>query len=183
MSEFRRVKRPSRLWASSGALKTFSPMSEFRRVKDLLADKRVQASSKTFSPTCELRQDKILLFSNEFRYGAEGGRSWKAAKVGSKRTPSQPVFCSEVQGGKERSQRAFLPQIKKRLPKHEARKSWCYQEFLVIGKNSNSGEKVKIPVWWSRSSGTVFWANNRVTVRCLKGILTIRLVALRVQVV
>ena len=34
---------------------------------------------------------------------------WKVAKVGSKRTPSQPVFCSEVQGGKEGSQKAFLP--------------------------------------------------------------------------
>ena len=47
---------------------------------------------------------------------------WKVAKVGSKRTPSQPVFCSEVQGGKEGSQKAFLPQTKKQWPKHEARK-------------------------------------------------------------
>ena len=47
---------------------------------------------------------------------------WKVAKVGSKRTPSQPVFRSEVQGDKERPQRALLPQIKKQLPKHEARK-------------------------------------------------------------
>ena len=43
-------------------IKSFSPLSEFKRVK-------------TFSLTCELRQDKILLVSNEFRYGAEGGRS------------------------------------------------------------------------------------------------------------
>jgi len=92
---------------------------------------------------CEHRQDKILLVSNEFRYGAEGGRSWKVAKVGSKRTPSQPVFCSEVQGGKERSQKAFLPQIKKRLPKHEVRRSWCLQEFLAIGKSSNTARRLK----------------------------------------
>ena len=65
------------------------------------------------------------------------------AKVGSKRTPSQPVFCSEVQGGKGRSQRAFLPQIKKRLPKHEARKSWCYQEVLAIGESSNTARGLK----------------------------------------
>jgi len=65
------------------------------------------------------------------------------AKVGSKRTPSQPVFCSEVQEGKGRFQRALLPQIKRRLPKHEARKGWCYQEVLAIGESSNDGEKVE----------------------------------------
>ena len=46
----RTEQRPSRLRASSGELKTFSPMSEFR-------------------------QGKILLVSNEFRYGVKGGRS------------------------------------------------------------------------------------------------------------
>ena len=65
------------------------------------------------------------------------------AKVGSKRTPSQPVFCYEVQGGKGRSQRASLPRIKKRLPKHEARKSWCYQEVVAIGKSSNTARRLK----------------------------------------
>ena len=65
------------------------------------------------------------------------------AKVGSKRTPSLPVFCSEVQGGKGRSQRTFLPQIKKRLPRHKAGKSWCCQEVLAIGKSSNTARRLK----------------------------------------
>ena len=43
---------------------------------------------------------------------------WRVAKVGSKRTPSHPVFRSEVQGGKEGSQKAFLHQ----WPKREAGK-------------------------------------------------------------
>jgi len=47
---------------------------------------------------------------------------WKVAKVGSKRTPSHPVFCSEVQEGRERSERRLYPQIKEQWPRREARK-------------------------------------------------------------
>ena len=86
LSEFRRVKRPSRLCASIGKIKSFSSRTSSGMAK------RVEEAGKV-------------------------------AKVGPKRTPSQPVFCFEVQGGKGRSQRTLLPQIKKRLPKHEARKS------------------------------------------------------------
>ena len=42
---------------------------------------------------------------------------WKVAKVGSQRTPSHPVFRSEVQGGKEGSQKAFLPPDKETMAK------------------------------------------------------------------
>ena len=42
---------------------------------------------------------------------------WKVAKVGSKRMPSQSVFCSEVQGGKEGFQEAFLPPDKETMTK------------------------------------------------------------------
>ena len=47
---------------------------------------------------------------------------WKVAKVGSKRTPSHPVFCSEVQEGREGSERRLYPQIKEQWPRYEARK-------------------------------------------------------------
>jgi len=47
---------------------------------------------------------------------------WKVAKVGSKRTPSHPAFCSEVQEGRGGSERRLYPQIKEQWPKHEARK-------------------------------------------------------------
>jgi len=36
----------------------------------------------------------------------------RVAKVGSKRTPSHPVSCSEAQGGREGSERRLYPQIK-----------------------------------------------------------------------
>ena len=47
---------------------------------------------------------------------------WKVAKVGSKRTPSHPVFYSEVQEGREGSERRLYPQIKEQWPRHEAKK-------------------------------------------------------------
>jgi len=36
----------------------------------------------------------------------------RVAKVGSKRTPSHPVFCSEDRGGREGSERRLYPQVK-----------------------------------------------------------------------
>ena len=44
---------------------------------------------------------------------------WKVAKVGSKRTPSHPFFYSEVQEGREGSERRLYPQIKEQWPRHE----------------------------------------------------------------
>ena len=46
---------------------------------------------------------------------------WKVVKVGSKRTPSHPVFCSEVQEGREGSERRLYPD-KEQWPRYEARK-------------------------------------------------------------
>ena len=46
----------------------------------------------------------------------------RVAKVGSKRTPSHPVSCSEDQGGKEGSERRLYPQMKEQWPSYEARK-------------------------------------------------------------
>ena len=43
---------------------------------------------------------------------------WKVAKVGSKRTPSQPVFCSEAQGGaKKDPKKASLPPCRETIAK------------------------------------------------------------------
>jgi len=47
---------------------------------------------------------------------------WRVAKVGSKRTPSHPVFCSEVQEGGEGSERRLYPQMKEQWPSCEGRK-------------------------------------------------------------
>jgi len=47
---------------------------------------------------------------------------WKVAKVGSKRTPIHPVFCSEVEEGREGSERRLYPQRKEQWPSYEARK-------------------------------------------------------------
>ena len=47
---------------------------------------------------------------------------WKVAKVGSKRTPSQPVFVLKFREVKKDPKRRLCPRAKKRLPKHEARK-------------------------------------------------------------
>jgi len=44
---------------------------------------------------------------------------WRVAKVGSKRTPSHPVSCSEAQGGREGSERRLYPQIKEQWPSCE----------------------------------------------------------------
>ena len=77
----------------------------------------------------EFRQDKILLVSSEFRYGVEGGRSLRVAKVGSKRTLSHPVSCSEAQGGREGSERHLYPQIKEQWPRREAKKKLIAKSF------------------------------------------------------
>ena len=45
------------------------------------------------------------------------------AKVGSKRTPIHPVFCSEVEEGREGSERRLYPQMKEQWPRHEARET------------------------------------------------------------
>ena len=47
----------------------------------------------------------------------------KVAKVGSKRTPSQPVFVLKSRRVKEDPKRRLCPHAKKQLLKHEARKS------------------------------------------------------------
>jgi len=47
---------------------------------------------------------------------------WRVARVGSKRTPSHPVFCSEAQGGREGYERRLYPQIKEQWPSCEARR-------------------------------------------------------------
>ena len=86
LSEFRRVKRPSRLRASIGKIKSFS--------------------SRTSSGMAQ-RVEEV----------------WKVAKVGSKRTPSQPVFVLKSRRVKRDPKRRLCSQIKKQLPKHEARKS------------------------------------------------------------
>jgi len=46
----------------------------------------------------------------------------RVAKVGSKRTPSHPVSCSEDQGGREGSERCLYPQMKEQWPSYKARK-------------------------------------------------------------
>jgi len=47
---------------------------------------------------------------------------WRVAKVGSKRTPSHPVSCSEAQGGREGSERRLYPQTKEQWPSCEGRR-------------------------------------------------------------
>ena len=71
---------------------------------------------------------------------------WKVAKVGSKRTPSHPVFVLKFREVKKDPKRRFYPQTKKQWPKHEARKKLISPRVLAIRKSSNSGEKVKTPV-------------------------------------
>ena len=46
----------------------------------------------------------------------------RVAKVGSKRTPSHPVSCSEAHGGREGSERRLYPQMKEQWPRFEGRK-------------------------------------------------------------
>jgi len=71
---------------------------------------------------------------------------WRVAKVGSKRTPSHPVSCSEAQGGREGSERRLYLQIKEQCPRHEVRKKLISpSEPLATRKSSNSGGKVKNP--------------------------------------
>ena len=55
---------------------------------------------------------------------------WKVAKVGSKRTPSQPVFCSEARGAKKDPKRHFYSHAKKQWPKHEASKKLMLPRVL-----------------------------------------------------
>ena len=47
---------------------------------------------------------------------------WKVAKAGSKRAPSHPAFCPEVQEGRGGSERRLYPQIKEQWPRREAGK-------------------------------------------------------------
>ena len=47
---------------------------------------------------------------------------WKVVEVGSQRTPSHPVFCSEVQEGRGGSERPLYSQIKEQWPRYEVRK-------------------------------------------------------------
>jgi len=70
---------------------------------------------------------------------------WKVAKVGSKRAPSHPVFCSEVQEGREGSERRLYPQIKERWPRYEARKKLISPRVSGDQERSSNGEKVKDP--------------------------------------
>jgi len=67
------------------------------------------------------------------------------AKVGSKRTPSHPVSCSEDQGGREGSERRLYPQMKEQWPSYEARKKLESPRVLATRRNSSNGEKVKDP--------------------------------------
>jgi len=54
---------------------------------------------------------------------------WRVAKIGSKRTPSHPVFCSEAQRGREGSERRLYPQIKEQWPSCEGKRK------LIIAKS------------------------------------------------
>ena len=57
----------------------------------------------------------------------------RVAKVGSKRTPSHPVFCSEVQEGRKGSERRLYPQIKEQWPRHEAaRVKQCFKPVVEL---------------------------------------------------
>ena len=62
---------------------------------------------------------------------------WRVAKVGSKRTPSHPVCCSEVQEGREGSERRLYPQMKEQWPSCEARKK------LILPRIFGNQEKFK----------------------------------------
>ena len=46
----------------------------------------------------------------------------RVAKVGSKRTPSHPVPCSEAQGGREGSERRLYPQMREQWPSCEGKR-------------------------------------------------------------
>jgi len=61
---------------------------------------------------------------------------WRVAKVGSKRTPIHPVFCSEVEEGREGSERRLYPRVKEQWPRREARKK-------LIAKSFGDQEKFK----------------------------------------
>ena len=72
---------------------------------------------------------------------------WKVAKVGLKRMPGHPVFCSEVQEGRKGSERRLYPQMKEQWPSHEARKKLISPRvFGDQEKFKTSGEEVKRPV-------------------------------------
>ena len=81
---------------------------------------------------------------------------WRVAKVGSKRTPSHPVSCSEAQGGREGSERRLYPQIKEQWPRREARKKLIANSFWRPGRDQTEVKKLKDPFWWSRSGEAVF---------------------------
>jgi len=69
---------------------------------------------------------------------------WRVAKVGSRRTPSHPVFCSEAQGGREGSERRLYPQIKEQWPSCEGRRK------LISPRVFGDQEKFK---QWRESQG------------------------------
>ena len=71
---------------------------------------------------------------------------WKVAKVGSKRTSSQPVFVLKFREVKKDPKRRLCPIQRSNGQSMRLERSWCHQESLAIGKSSNSGEKVKRPV-------------------------------------
>ena len=55
---------------------------------------------------------------------------WKVAKVGSERTPSQPVFVLKFREVKKDPKGRLCPHAKKQLPKHEARKKLILPRVL-----------------------------------------------------
>ena len=67
----------------------------------------------------------------------------RVAKVGSKRTPSHPIFCSEAQGGREDPKGASTPRKRNNGLVVKARGSWYRQESLTTRRNSSDGEKAK----------------------------------------
>ncbi len=46
----------------------------------------------------------------------------RVAEVGSKKTPSHPVPCSEAQGGREGSKRRLYPQMREQWPSCEGKR-------------------------------------------------------------
>jgi len=70
---------------------------------------------------------------------------WRVAKVGSKRAPSHPVFCSEVQEGREGSERRLYPQMKEQWPSCKGRKKLTSPRVFGDQERSCGGKKVKDP--------------------------------------
>jgi len=68
---------------------------------------------------------------------------WRVAKVGSKRTPSHPVFCSEVQEGREGSERRLYPQIREQWPSCGGRKKLISPRVFGDQESSSNGENVR----------------------------------------